>query len=400
MTKRWIGCAPGNFREGRPAGFLPAALVIHQTGGSLAALRSRFQDPASVMSAHYAVALDGTVEQYVAEADTAFHAGLVSNPTWGGLRPRVNPNFYTIGIDHERGSGEPWPIAQREATADLLADIATRWSIPLDRAHVVPHSAIRLSANCPGAGAPLDEIVRLAASRPIATPPCTDAMDLASMGAGAAATADLQIDRKTLLLPPSQYYAVETKKDLLILHFTAGATARSAVETWRSTPEHVATAYVVDLDGTVYEVFPPSCWAYHLGIKGGTVHERRSIGIEIVNVGPLERSSQNGGALNWWPKSWSLQYCAIDDSTQYIESPFRGMKYFAAFPDAQVRSVAGLVRHLCDRFDLRRELPPQSRRLEYDQTLFAGYKGIATHVNFRPDKWDIGPAFNWDWLGL
>jgi N-acetyl-anhydromuramyl-L-alanine amidase AmpD len=193
---------------------------------------------------------------------------------------------------------------------------------------------------------------------------------------------------------------VEVKKDLLILHFTAGATARSAVETWKATPEHVATAYVVERDGTIFEVFPPSCWAYHLGIKGGTAHERRSIGIEIVNVGPLQPASGNAQALNWWPKEWGQQYCSVDDSGKYVECSYRGKRYFAAFPDTQVQTVARLVHRLCDRFDLPRSLPAAPRRLECDHTYFDSYKGIATHANFRPDKWDIGPAFEWERLGL
>ncbi len=402
MKTHWVGCAGGNFRAGRPTGFLPTAIVIHRSGGSLATLRSRFGDPGSVMSVHYAIALDGTVEQYVAEADTAFHAGVVLSPSWPGIRARVNPNFYTIGIDHEGRAGEDWPAAQRAAAADLLAEIAGRWSIPLDRAHVVPHGAIRASANCPGMSAPLDEILRLAADRPGETPGSTDAMELASSGAsgGDHGASDVHIDRTTLALPSSQYYPVETRKDLLILHFTAGGSARSAVETWRASPEHVATAYVVDLDGTVYEVFPPTCWAYHLGIKGGTVHERRSIGIEIVNVGPLQACEGDRPALNWWPKDWGQQYCSLDESTKYVESTYRGKRYFATFPEPQVDAVSRLVRHLCDRFTLERRLPDRSHRLDYDPTLFADHKGIATHVNFRPDKWDIGPAFDWERLGL
>jgi N-acetyl-anhydromuramyl-L-alanine amidase AmpD len=264
----------------------------------------------------------------------------------------------------------------------------------------VPHSGIRVSAICPGPNAPIDEILRLAASRPGETPRSTDAMELATSAGADGPPPELRIDRTTLALPSSQYYPVHTPKDLLILHFTAGATARSAVDTWKATPEHVATAYVVDLDGTIYEVFPPSCWAYHLGIKGGTVHERRSIGIEIVNVGPLQPAGQDGHALNWWPKSWGQQYCSLDDSSKYVESSFRGKRFFAAFADAQVQSVAGLVRHLCERFSLPGRIAPQPRRLECDQAFFASHKGIATHANFRPDKWDIGPAFDWDRLGV
>jgi N-acetyl-anhydromuramyl-L-alanine amidase AmpD len=400
MNARWVGCAAGNFRTGRPAGFLPSAIVIHRSGGSLAALRARYADPRSQMSAHYVVALDGTVEQCVEEADTAFHAGLVVSPTWPGLRRQVNPNFYTIGIDNEGRPGEVWPAAQIEATAALVAEIAARWSFPTDALHVVAHSSIRASAPCPGASAPLNAILTAAGAVPAEPPRCTDAMELAISAGTHGPQAELPIDRTSLALPSNQYYPVETKKDLLILHFTAGASARSAVETWKSTPEHVATAYVIDRDGSIFEVFSPSCWAYHLGIKGGTVHERRSIGIEIVNVGPLQPANGNGQGLNWWPKEWGQQYCSVDDSGKYVECTYRGKRYFAAFPEPQMQAVSRLTNRLCEQFGIRRQLAPSSRRLEYDQAFFDSYKGIATHVNFRPDKWDIGPAFEWERLGV
>lgn len=400
MNARWVGCAASNFHAGRPGGFLPTAFVLHRTGGSLAAIRARYADPRSQTSAHYLVALDGTVEQCVSEADTAFHAGLVQSPTWPALQPRVNPNFYTIGIDHEGRSGETWPEAQVQATAALIADVAARWSIPVDTLHVVPHSAIRASAMCPGPSGPIETVVSRAAGLVPEPPRCTDAMELAATSGSDGELSDLQIDRTSLALPSSQYYPVEVKKDLLILHFTAGATARSAVDTWKATPEHVATAYVVERDGTIFEVFPPSCWAYHLGIKGGTAHERRSIGIEIVNVGPLQPAGGNAQALNWWPKEWGQQYCSVDDSGKYVECSYRGKRYFAAFPDGQVQAVSRLVHRLCDRFNLPRSLPSAPRRLECDHAYFDSYKGIATHANFRPDKWDIGPAFEWERLGL
>ena len=31
---------------------------------------------------------------------------------------------------------------------------------------------------------------------------------------------------------------------------------------------------------------------------------------------------------------------------------------------------------------------------------FRQYKGVSSHANFSQDKWDIGPAFPWDRLGL
>jgi hypothetical protein len=58
------------------------------------------------------------------------------------------------------------------------------------------------------------------------------------------------------------------------------------------------------------------------------------------------------------------------------------------------------VGYVCERFGIRKTIPPQSRRREYDLDYFGRYRGVAAHQNFRRDKWDVGPAFDWDRLGL
>jgi hypothetical protein len=51
----------------------------------------------------------------------------------------------------------------------------------------------------------------------------------------------------------------------------------------------------VERDGTVFEVFDPRFWAFHLGLAGtGGRVDRRSIGIEIASEGWLE---ERGGEL-------------------------------------------------------------------------------------------------------
>jgi hypothetical protein len=118
--------------------------------GSFAAGESVFRDPATQKSAHYGISKSGEVHQYVEENDTAFHAGIVVNPTWPLLNPRVNPNFYTIGIEHEGRPDDIWPDAQTSASAALIGEIAARWNIPLDDSHVIRHHQIRASKTCPG----------------------------------------------------------------------------------------------------------------------------------------------------------------------------------------------------------------------------------------------------------
>ena len=497
MPPLFIGCAAGNFQAGRPPGITPGALVLHRSGGSRSDLRVRFNDPRSVMSVHYVVARDGAIDQYVLETDTAFHAGVVVNPVWRLLRPRVNPNFYTLGIELEGAAGDGWPDAQLAAASALIAELSQRWPIPADAEHVIPHTAIRASSRCPAESCPIDRIIagalditphtrvprqplvrtlarvnvrqgapnlqapilrvlspgtevpvsaftdagervngnpfwygdaeegffwaggtdvphptddRAAPGETITPPRTSDEMEpvtppvtppAADTGGGPV------IDRRTFVLAAKEFFSEIAAKDLVVLHFTAGTTARSAFETWRNDPQHIGTSYIVDVDGTIFEVFPPAFWAAHLGVKGTrNMHDRRSIGIEIANVGPLQRSSEDPSVLNWWPRKskqhpeFTTKFCTLDETNRYVPANYRGKAHFASFPDVQVDAVASLVRHLCDRFSIPAAIPPLARRFECDLNTFVGYKGVCTHANFRLDKWDIGPGFPWDRLGL
>jgi len=160
MEHQWIGCPESNFRKGRPLGFHPEAIVIHIMDGSYTAGESVFLSEGTQKSAHYGISKTGVIHQYVDENDTAFHAGVVVNPTWELLKPRVNPNFYTIGIEHEGWPDDVWPESQLTASAQLIGEVAARWNIPVDVPHLVPHHEIRASKTCPGAWLQIGELLR------------------------------------------------------------------------------------------------------------------------------------------------------------------------------------------------------------------------------------------------
>ncbi len=157
---QWIGSP--NFAKGRQ-GYQPLAIVIHIMQGTLADTDSWFDAVKSQVSAHYGVGKDGSVHQYVGEGDTAWHAGRVNAPTWPLLRPGVNPNWYTIGIEHEGQSGVAWTDDMYAASASLVAAAANRWGIALDRQHIIGHHEIySLKPFCPGDGVDLDHVIMLA----------------------------------------------------------------------------------------------------------------------------------------------------------------------------------------------------------------------------------------------
>ncbi|MGQ0815605.1 MAG: N-acetylmuramoyl-L-alanine amidase [Gemmatimonadota bacterium] len=159
ITANWIG-SPSK-TSGR-SGHRPEAIVIHIMEGTLAGTDSWFKSPQSKVSAHYGVGQNGEIHQYVAEGDTAFHAGRTFNCTWKGRRAGVNPNSNTIGIEHEGQANSDWSTKMYEASAALIAEIANRWSIPLDRDHIVGHREIYGHKTCPGAKVDLDHLIERA----------------------------------------------------------------------------------------------------------------------------------------------------------------------------------------------------------------------------------------------
>lgn len=143
---------PINHRAGRQQSI--DAIVIHVMEGTLASARSWFRDPISVVSSHYGIGLRGEIERYVSEGDTAFANGRVYNATAALVRerPGVNPNDYTISIEHEGDGKSDMPPAQRAASVWLIREIVTRRpAIKVDRRHIIRHNEIYARKTCPGA---------------------------------------------------------------------------------------------------------------------------------------------------------------------------------------------------------------------------------------------------------
>jgi len=125
----YVPAARANYDAGRTSAIV--AIVIHETDGSWLSATNWFQNPRSNVSAHYLVrAWDGGIMQFVAEADTAYHAR-AANP-------------WSIGIEHEydRRLWIPHTNAQYRSSALLVCAIAKRYGIPTDRAHIIGHNEV------------------------------------------------------------------------------------------------------------------------------------------------------------------------------------------------------------------------------------------------------------------
>lgn len=149
-----------NFTAGR-RGKKIIAIVNHITAGLMPGCLNWLCNPGAKASAHYLVTRDGKIFQLVKDEDTAWHAGIVNKPSWK-LYDGTNPNYYTIGIEHEGWPNEPLTEAQYQATLWLHKQLIQKYNIPVDSEHIIGHYRIDSvqRANCPGPKFPWDRLFK------------------------------------------------------------------------------------------------------------------------------------------------------------------------------------------------------------------------------------------------
>ena len=131
MNITWIGSP--NYTTGRQGASIDK-IICHWMVGTLSSTDSVFQNTTRGTSAHYGVGQGGQVHQYVRESDTAYHAG-----NW-------NANITSIGIEHEGGPTSPITESVYQTSAELIAQIWSRYGreLPLRK-----HNEFN-ATQCPG----------------------------------------------------------------------------------------------------------------------------------------------------------------------------------------------------------------------------------------------------------
>jgi N-acetyl-anhydromuramyl-L-alanine amidase AmpD len=142
MTKSgWHPANRSNYTvANRPISHPIDTIIIHTTQLSFASTLGRFENALAKVSAHYTVRFpDGFIVQSVREKDIAWHAG---NWTY---------NQRSIGIEHEGYVDNPafYTDAIYRSSAQLAAYLVHKYSIPVDRCHIIGHDEVP-SPNNPG----------------------------------------------------------------------------------------------------------------------------------------------------------------------------------------------------------------------------------------------------------
>jgi N-acetyl-anhydromuramyl-L-alanine amidase AmpD len=107
------------------------AIVIHDTEGRFTGSVRFLQRARTQGSAHFVVSRRGQIVQLVPVTDVAWHSG---NSWW---------NLHSIGIEHEGWAGRrAFTEKEYRSSAQLVAYLAHRWGIPLDRGHIIGHNEV------------------------------------------------------------------------------------------------------------------------------------------------------------------------------------------------------------------------------------------------------------------
>lgn len=173
---------------------------------------------------------------------------------------------------------------------------------------------------------------------------------------------------------PSPNKSGKIDPKFIVMHYTAGNTAESAINTLTRKGSNVSAQIVIDIDGTITQLVPFNVKAWHAGPSrhaGYNGLNKYSIGIELVNVGFLKKTDDGFfedayGEVKWW------------DETKLVKSRHPrvggGTYYWPRYTKKQLKATYELTEALIAKY---------------------GIIDVVTHeeIDTRGWKTDPGPAF-------
>ncbi|HEU4322110.1 MAG TPA: N-acetylmuramoyl-L-alanine amidase [Roseiflexaceae bacterium] len=144
------------------------AVVEHIIQGTLTSAISEFLRGRRGVSAHFGIGRNGRIVQFVSINNSSHANGLswseahsswidpegsAVDPSWAGLIVPHNPALYTLSIEHEGRSGQPWTPAMFAASARVHRWIRSVTGLTyIPRQTMIGHYEIspKARARCPG----------------------------------------------------------------------------------------------------------------------------------------------------------------------------------------------------------------------------------------------------------
>jgi N-acetylmuramoyl-L-alanine amidase len=159
---------------------------------------------------------------------------------------------------------------------------------------------------------------------------------------------------------------------LLVIHYTVVTTMAATVRAFASRASQASAHLVLDVDGSLTQMVPFNRKAWHAGASewaGRSGCNGFSIGIEVVNPGPLE--ARNGGYYDVNNRRWTGD--VVDAQHKNGRARY---KHWAAYSEAQLDKLEDVGAQLVQAYKLRE---------------------VVGHDDVAPTrKIDPGPAFPMD----
>jgi N-acetylmuramoyl-L-alanine amidase len=136
--------------------------------------------------------------------------------------------------------------------------------------------------------------------------------------------------------------------DSIIIHYTAGPSMQSAVNTFKDKNKKSSAHLVVGLDGKVTQMVAFDTIAWHAGkssYQGRSGFNKYSIGIEIVNPGYLQKVGDKYQA--WYGTLYNED--KVVKATHKNESTAR---YWHIYSEEQIETVFNICRLLKDKYNI------------------------------------------------
>ena len=188
------------------------------------------------------------------------------------------------------------------------------------------------------------------------------------------------------------FCAESTKRDIdkIVIHYTLDTKASQTIREFSTNKKHVAAHYVVDRDGTIYQLVDDKYVTYHA--TNYTVN-LQSIGIEIVNLGWVTKYKDK--FYNYRGKPYFGE--VVDIGVPWKpNSELNDYQYWQPFTDEQYESLELLIDHLTSTYDIPKELySPSPILYDPDSESVQEFRGLLGHAVIWPKKWDPGPVFDW-----
>lgn len=190
--------------------------------------------------------------------------------------------------------------------------------------------------------------------------------------------------------PQDQYIVEETNKKQIVIHHTCGGSAESSINGWEKDEPRIATHIVIDRDGQMFQQYSSKYWAYHLGLNQKIFTQYKvpyqsidkiSLSIELANYGEVTKRADG----KWYNAYGSI----IHGDVVTYETPFRGIKSFEKYTDAQIESLKQILIYWGWKFNI--PLKYNEAIWNIDIEALKGTPGIYMHVSYRKDKSDCHP---------